>query len=235
MDYPYSWPFGKRGPPARPWYGQKSRRIAKRKRPSSYPVIRRPLRPELKFLDTPFAAVQLLLGSNAVMQPINLVAQGTTSSTRVGMKFIIQSVQLSLTVSMAQFIGTSNSVIARFILFVDTQCNGAVPTEIELLSQTDNVNSLMNPQHAHRFKKLMDKKVILNAPGLAWNGSAEVSSQMHVSCPFYKKLSTPIFYDTTTNVITGVTQNNLILFVYADTVTPTSFLNGSSRIRYTDL
>lgn len=233
--------WGNKGRPV--WYnkGRSTRRrnfsrfTGARRRPTSYPRISRVPRPELKFHDTAFSAVATVLGSNATMHPLNLIAQGLTSSTRNGMRFTIKSIQLSLTISVAQFVGVTNSLIIRAMLMVDSQSNGAVPVELDVLETTDDVNGLRNPQHAHRFRMLMDRKYVLNAPSITWNGSAEVSQQFHSKISLYKKLNVPIFYEATTAAITGVTQNNLVLFIYADSTTPNGFLNGCARIRYYDV
>ncbi len=238
MNDPFSSPahyWGARGRPV--WYNKerRGRRSTRKRRVGTYPRIGRTPRPELKFIDTAFSAVACVLSSTAIMQPINLVAQGLTASTRTGMRFTAKSVQLSLTVSVSQFVGTSNSVIIRAMLFVDSQSNGAVPVIADLLSATDDVNALKNPQHAHRFRMLMDRKYVLNAPSIAWNGAAEVSQQFHSKISLYKKLNVPIYYEAAASTITGVTQNNLILFIFSDTITPAGFLNGCARVRYYDI
>ncbi len=235
----WNWRTGFMGYKAqRPGYGRSSaigKTYRRRKRPSSYPRIGRRLTPELKVKTTIFSGVTVLLGSSALLNPLNLITQGDTQSERVGMRFTIRSVELSLSLRLAQNEGVINSIIIRALLFVDTQANGAVPNDTDLLSQADDVNALYTVEERHRFKIYMDRKFTMVAPGLAWNSVNETSSGMKKLLSFKKRLSLPIFYNAATSAVTGVTQNNLILWVFADAAAPAVTITGSARIRYTDL
>ncbi len=211
--------------------GKTSRR---RKRPSSYPRIGRRLTPELKYHNLVFSQTNAL-GSGATMHGLNLIAQGDSQSQRVGMRFTIRSIELSLTTVMAQETSVSNSITVRAILFVDTQANGALPVELDLVTPTDSTNALYNVEERHRWKIYMDRTFVINAPGLAWTGAAEVSSQARKLLKYKKSCNLPIFYSSSAAAVTGVTQNNLILFLYVNSTSPGSATAGNIRIRYTDL
>lgn len=190
--------------------------------------------PELKFLDTLYSAVTVATGGSATPVSLNLLAQGMTPITRVGMKIQVTSVQIKLRLLMAQSTTSANAALCRFLLVVDKQCNGALPVELELLSQSGNVSAMRNPQNAHRFRTLWDHTFQLNAPGLAWNSSGETSSAMDQTVVFFKRLQTPVYYEGATAALTEVTQNNLVLFVYNNRSPPVVTLSGVVRIRFID-
>lgn len=218
-----------------------SRRSYKRKRSSRWKnksykkrrVVALPV-PESKFFDRAFA-LTMTVGASGVMKSLDGIAQGLTPINRVGMKIQVKSVELHFNFVVSQLVGTVNSVILRQILFVDTQCNGAVVDDQDLLSAESDVNALLNPQHRHRFRILMDRKTILNAPSISWDGAAEVSQQFQHKVDFKKSCSVPIYYEGTTGALTEITQNNIVLFSFVDSATPVCVMNGSSRLRFYDL
>lgn len=231
--YPYSW-----GGMYRSKKIGKSKRRGRRLQPSYTQHLRGGnivLRPELKYLDTAYAAVALTAGATAPMGSLVMMAQGLTASTRVGQSITVRSVQLSLSFNTEQFIGVVNSAIIRVVLVLDTQANGAVANETDIFANASDVNSLRTIGEVHRFKILMDRKLVANAPGLAWNGSAEVSSSLHKTLKFYKKMKTKIHYTLNAGNITDVSQNNISLFIYSDVILPLTRVSGTARIRYTDL
>lgn len=194
------------------------------------------LTPELKFLDANFAsAVVPQTDDVAAITSLNLLVQGDTQSQRVGMRVNVTSVQVKLRVTLQQFIGVGNSSTIRMIIGVDKQCNGAHVVSSNLLSIAGDIDSLRKPENANRYRILCDKTYVLNAPGLAWNGSAEVSSQMVERLVFFKRLQLPIFYTGTTATIGVVSQNNLFLFLSASVTAPITNVSGNVRIRYVDL
>ncbi len=195
------------------------------------------LRPELKFKDTTWSAVNVVVGSSAVFTSLPLMAQGTSGSTRLGNSINIKSCQLSLSFHMGQnAASTLNANLVRVCVLIDTQANDASPAETAVFELADNVNSFRTIGQVHRFKMLLDRKLVFNAPGLAWNGSSpETSSSMHKTLKYYKKMNLRIAYEGNVGDVTDVTQNNLLVFIYADGAVPLVKVTGVARIRYTDL
>lgn len=232
-NYPYSWGgMGRSG-----WIGKTKRRGRKlQPRFTQHRVGRQiVLRPELKFKDTILSAVSLTAGSTAPFYPLNLMAPGTSASTRVGQSINIKSVQLALSFDIASYEGAINTAQIRVVLVMDSQANGAVPAETDIFETTNNVNSMRKIGETHRFRVLLDRKLVCNQPGLAYNGTAVESSSMHKVLKYYKKLNQKIYYNGTSGAVADVSQSNLVLFIYSDVILPLPRVSGVCRIRFTDL
>ncbi len=215
--------------------GKTTRRANKRRR--SYPPVStrgNNLRPELKFHDFP-QGFTLALQSGGVFTSINLIDQGDGSQERVGMRFNVKSISLNFGITMDQRVGTSASNYFRVILFVDHQANGDIPGNLEVLTQSTSVFSQHNPFHSHRFTFLHDKVYTITAPSMTWNGSATISQSVRKSVSIFKRVNVPIFYDAASKAIENVTQNNIIMMIYAEALTPAMHYSGTSRLRFTDL
>lgn len=222
---------------AKPGY-YRARAIGKyrgrRKRPSSYPRIGRRLTPELKYKNNVLSET-MAVASGATFHALNLLTQGDSQSERIGMRFTVRSIEVNLQLAMAQGTTSANSLTVRVILFMDTQANGALTLVNDLLENTDNTQSMYNIEERHRFKIFKDFQVALSAPGLGWDGTSTRSSAMKKVVKFKKRCQIPIFYGAAASTITGVTQNNIQLLVFASATAPASTYAGVVQLRYTDL
>ncbi len=197
------------------------------------------LKPELKWYDqsdtgnitATFASIM-----NAGVS-LNSIGQGAGASERIGDKAIMRAIQFRMTLKCPgaeEASETINGNQVRIILAVDHQCNGALPAGSDILQSATEINSFRNLQVTSRFTVLMDKTVSLN-PGACYNGSAgsHLAIQRSVTCNFYKKLSMLSQYDNANpDVITSQTNNSLVLFAFADTITPQITYDWQTRVRY---
>ena len=135
------------------------------------------INPELKFLDTSYAASMATAGT---VQALNLMGQGDTVSTRDGNSIKLQSITARLTFNIAAA-GSSQTV--RCLFFYDTQNQGAAPAVTDVLVAADP-DSLMNlTSYPGRFKIIRDYYKSVNPAG-----------QASLNFRFYRKLPIHLKY-----------------------------------------
>ncbi len=166
---------------------------------------------ETKFHD--FVLDDALIATAGTVTPsINLIAEGTTESTRIGRKCRIVGIGWKWTCALnsqdAQATPASGDV-ARIIMFIDKQANGATAAVTDIL-ETANYQSFNNLSNSSRFRTLMDKTVVLNRANMASDGAGVVSNSNNFRAgTFYKKCNIPLEWSGTTGVITELRSNNV--------------------------
>lgn len=194
---------------------------------------------ERKFLDTLISA-QATSNAWQVTNSQNLIAQGTTQSTRVGRKVTIRNIHCSGQVELTDTVDVEASpgpVKVKICLMQDTQANGANPTAsgtAGVYSDTD-INSFHNLANAGRFRTLYVWEDVLNVSGGAGAGTSGNDWAGETKpLAYHKDVNIPIEFNSTTGAITEILSNNLFWAFCASNSAGCTF-TVRTRIRFTDL
>ncbi len=188
---------------------------------------------ELKFhdIDVNQTAADLSGGVILNTSSINLIAQGTSESERIGRKCTVRNINWrgTLTLIGASTIGTN--AIVRLILVLDKQCNGAAPTVLGVL-ESANYQSFNNLSNKGRFQTLSDQQYVLNPQASAGNGTANDSAPVNLQFACYKKVGIDLEFDSTTGAITEIRSNNLFILAISAASTANFTLDSKVRLRF---
>lgn len=191
---------------------------------------------EKKFIDTVYT--DAATSTWGVSTSANLIAQGTTESTRVGRKVIITDIHVRSTWTYAPEEDGStanNPTKVRWLMVWDKQCNGANATNTDVVESSSQVNCFNNLANKGRFVILFDKEFILKPMAAAGTGVANDWGGDKVDCDFHKKVRIPIEFDSTTGSITEIRSNNLFFMRIRDTTESAVTQVTNVRLRFTDM
>ena len=171
---------------------------------------------------------------------INVIAQGVTESERIGRKCTIRKVQIRYNIRLPSAANQGDVLagdIARIIVYLDMQCNGAVAgiaTTADGILQTAVYNSFRNMANSGRYKILMDRSHSLNYLATGTDGTNTVSIGAVESPVFtlFKDCAIPIEYSSTTGVLSEMRSNNLGILAISAAGTIGFF--GAIRLRFSD-
>lgn len=163
---------------------------------------------------------------------INGVDDGATSTTRVGRRITMTSLEIRWLGSLAATSAGSSPL--RMTVVYDKQSNGAAPAVTDVFA-ADVISTMMNLSNSRRFKVLVDEEIEcvgLNGPS-AWNSK--------IWRDFTAKGTKPglevEFNDNSTATITSIQTGSVYAFFWQNgniiTANPTS--QFFSRVRFTDL
>ncbi len=190
---------------------------------------------ELKFFDAVFNDA-VISATGTVIPSLNLVAQGVTEKTRVGRKMTITYLHMNYTVHIPELDagGTPNpNDTVRFIVYIDSQCNGATAAVLDILETADQM-SFNNLGNSGRFRVLKDQRINLNYLSMASDGAGVVSqSQVARTFSFHKKLNLPIEFDAAAGAITEIRSNNIGVLWISSTGLAEA-VQCLARIRFSD-
>lgn len=188
---------------------------------------------ELKFHDLDVDDAVVATNGTIAQASCNIIAQGTTDSTRIGRKVTIKSINWRFRIGNTNVNqATARCPVVRVVLFLDKQCNGTAATVTDIL-ETDNYQSFNNLANKSRFVILFDRTYkVENAAG-AWDGTGTDWAANVTMGSFYKKCNIPIEYDSTTGAITECRSNNLGVLLLSDQ--GTASFESKMRLRYTDI
>jgi len=193
---------------------------------------------EKKYFDTLISA-QAITASWVVSNSQNLIAQGTTESTRIGRKIVVKDIHCNgqVVLSPDDDITTPSNQKVRVMLMLDTQANGANPTAsgaTGVMLDTD-VNSFHALANKGRFRTLYECEEVLVSQAGAGDGVAGANDFGGdiKKLEFHKKVNIPIEYDSTTGAITEIRSNNLF-WIFAGVTTGSTF-TVRTRLRFTDM
>lgn len=200
--------------------------------PNQIKVIKKVIdkRAEQKYIETEVDAVQAWFGATSYQTCLTLCAQGDDQTNRSGNSILAQSLQFRLVFKGDPLCGTD--VLCRFIVYKAKDCNGAIPTDTNLLQAVD-VKAMRNRLYNGDYKVLYDKVKLL--PQTSVSASANTPFRF---CQYYKQFKRPIkiTYDDTTAVIASCERNHLFFLALcswgADAYSPTA--DGQFRVRFTD-
>ncbi len=186
---------------------------------------------ELKFVDTVLLN-QVPTTAGLVIPSLNVVPQGNGESERIGRKVTIKSISIRARFNIE---GADSAVdgtrTLRFILYQDTQTNGAAAT-VGAILQTPNYLSFRQLDNTGRFRLLEDKYHTLRI-----TASESLLLSFNTSKVFgvFKKMNTPIEYDNSATDGSIATQrsNNFGIILLGD-IGGHATVDLTIRIRYSD-
>lgn len=189
---------------------------------------------ELKFHDQTVDDAIIAAGG-VLTTSINLIAQGTGESERIGRKCTIRSIfwRGSLSLAAAELQGNPHDGERfRLILYQDKQTNGAAATALGILEAV-TVDDYRNLANSGRFNILYDHHMVINLAttshfavnSFSWSG-------VQRNFTFFKKCSIPLEFDNTVGALTELRSNNLGLLIVSESGTGT--LVSRIRLRFSD-
>lgn len=187
---------------------------------------------ELKFIDTSLDDAGITSIGTLQANP-NIIATGTTESTRIGRKCTIKSIWWKGRLTLAATtVAASTTDIIRIMIVLDKQTNGQASTALNILN-TDDWESPINLANSGRFVTLWDRTFSLKATA-GGTSAAGVHQFGAVDLPFsyFKAVSIPIEYDGITGALTEIRSNNIAVWTWANSgqVNMTSIM----RLRFAD-
>ena len=185
-------------------------------------------RPELKFHDRD--TDDALVSPTGDVLLLNLIAQGTGESQRIGRKITIRKIDWRYTIAvLAQTDAALTAESCRVMLIHDHQCNGVTPTVGDVLKTADyqSFNDLAN---TGRFNTLFDRTYTIRAP-LSGNGTSDQTGTYYINGYVHKDVNINIEFDNTTGAIGEIRSNNIFLLFIAEN--GICRVNGKARLRFT--
>lgn len=176
---------------------------------------------ELKFHD--LDVTDAVIAAGGVVTPsINLIAEGTTESSRLGRKCTIKNIGWKYRLTLPST-ATETAMVdtVRIIIYLDKQANGAAAATTDVL-ETASFQSFNNLSNSSRFVTLMDRVHTLNS-----TSQDAASAEVNENYTFYKKCNIPLEFSNTSGVIGEVRSNNIgILMVCSG-----GFIGIASKMR----
>ncbi len=187
---------------------------------------------ELKFHDVDLDDATITAGAN-ITPSINLVAQGTDESERIGRKFTIKNIGWRFSVTLPAVTGSASAKdTVRVLMYVDKQCNGATAAALDVL-ETADYQSFNNLANKSRFRTLMDRTYDLNAGAGGGDGTTEDYGSVVINDTFFKKVNIPIEYSAVASTITGISSNNIGVILMSSA--GIGGFKSKLRLRFTDV
>jgi len=184
---------------------------------------------EKKVVDT--AAATYVCSTTGSVTAINLAAEGTDFTNRLGRKTTNVAVQLE---GLLEPIDTITAACkARIMLIYDAQPNGALPAITDILTAATS-QSFMNLNNRDRFKILCDiNRTIGGTDNTATQSYAQSPSVYNISV--YRKINLDTIWSGTTAAIGSVGTGALLLVTIGDQGgTAGANFNGAVRVRFVD-
>lgn len=187
-------------------------------------------REEMKYLDiVKKLSLNIPAGGTILYDTINVIAQGTGASQRIGRQATIRKLLCNYQVILPASIITLADVV-RIIIYVDKQANGAAATPGQILKGSPpDIMSFKNLDNSKRFYTLLDKKIpISHRAGVGVVG--EEFAQVIKRFSFFKNVNIPVIYDSTAGAITEIRSNNIGVLAISEIARIT--LATQFRLRY---
>lgn len=162
--------------------------------------------------------------SSGIVTYLSGLAQGDDQQTRDGISIKAKYINLRMS---ALVNASATATIARIILFVDNDNQGALPAVGDLLDQA-NVNSQLNQFNGRRFTVLYDRQLQLNQVDMkTWLPDPDGKG-------VYRKLNMHIKYRGSAAAITSAGENAVFLLTISNEISNVPSISFSSRIRFID-
>ncbi len=189
---------------------------------------------ELKFHDVDLDDA-VVAATGTVTATVNIIAQGTTESERIGRKCTLKSILWKYQVNIPEVDGAGDPAAGdatRIIMFMDKQANGATAAVTDVLESAD-FQSFRNLANSGRFQILLDKLVTLNyATAASLAGGTIDQSNVQRNGSFYKKCNIPIEFSGVTGAIGEIRSNNIGVLLISDA--GLSGFASKIRLRFSD-
>lgn len=211
---------------------QKAPKQAKLQRTASVVLIKKVKTDERKNIDSGSTTGTITFGqTTANLLLLNGVDDGATSTTRIGRRIMMTSLEIRWEGSLPST-ATGGSPLRMCVVY-DRQSNGAAPTAINVFA-VDDITGLMNLSNSRRFKVLVDELI----DNVSTSGPSSWYSK--VWRDFTAKGTKPglevEFNDNSTATITSIQTGSIYAFFWQNgnilVANPSAIF--SSRIRFTD-
>ncbi len=167
---------------------------------------------------------------------VNLIAQGTSESERIGRKVTIRKILWRYNVSLPALASTQNpgNDEIRVIMYLDKQANGATATVTGILA-SDDFQSFNNLSNTSRFRILMDRVhgPFKRTAGAGAGGAENDWSGEAANYTFFKTCNIPLEFSSTTGAITELRSNNIGVLLLSRAGSILTF-GSKLRLRYSD-
>ncbi len=194
-------------------------------------------RGETKFLDTDLDAVFGTIATTMESANLNIIAQGSTESQRIGRKVVLTRVDCKGIMTLpAATADTNTSEIVRLLLVCDKQTNGAAFIGTDIW-ETDNYRSFNNLANSKRFRVLQSKTFVMNATAGSGRGSTDTLSfaESVYEWKMGVNLNLPIEYDNSATTGAVTTQRSTSLWLVSQATTGLAIMSVSNaRVRFAD-
>jgi len=176
------------------------------------------------------------------------IAAGDGANQRNGSKIMITDIDLRFAVAINRNSSpnwadvVAGTLVWRFILYIDTQANGAIAPLSEFFDTTLTTSPFYihnNIKESGRFKTLMDKFINLDGIAPFYEGGAGQWHQTETQRVFKKhiKCNIPMNYGSNTGNLADIRKNNIGIFVFSAggpaAVTHKS-ISYRARVRFND-
>ncbi len=184
---------------------------------------------EKKFHDVNSSLTVPTAGSIA-LSSLFVIPVGTTGITRIGRRINVTDIfirisDLLVTTSTLTF----TSDVYRFIVYLDTQANGATAAVTDILA-TAAERSFNNLNNVSRFRILADKRrVFSSTSGEVTGGFGENRKECFIAI---NNINLPIEYSGDDGAIDKIRSNNVGILVISEKARVSTFFR--CRIRFTD-
>lgn len=161
---------------------------------------------------------------------LNGVATGTDFTNRIGRKVCWKSILVQGNIQNEGDPSTTN--LCRFMIFYDSQPNGAAPTVADVLTAATSTSPL-NLNNRDRFRMIMDKFYALGS--ISTTATQAVSDRTTALIHKYKKLNLETIFDGTTAAIGDIQSGSIYCLTMGTVAAGTTYeANVSIRLRFTD-
>ena len=212
---------------------------------------RPPANAEVKWYDTSELKTTWALAANGIpsaiyIDSLNRIAQGDNGNQRNGNKILVRKLTLRGTCEAyqnadADFTDTvPGEVYFRWMIFIDTQANGANPVLTDVFEQNptgaDQFDIFNSLTETGRFKVLMDKFIRVNAANPMFNTQTHETHVQNRLTHFKKtiNLNLPIVYSDTSSNMAAVRNNNIFMVIFNGHGVEHLGINFRARLRFTD-
>ncbi len=183
---------------------------------------------EKKFFDTTIS-LGVAATAGILEDSLNHVAQGTAENQRIGRSITIHDLHIRAHVIFPENATTSTDLY-RFIVYIDTQTNGATAATTDILETADE-HSYRNLANNKRFIIIRDLYQTINS--LNADAASNYGAIQHtITFNWYSPEGLKIEFNSTAGNIAEIRSNNIgILWINQNGA---SGVDGKCRIRYSD-
>lgn len=184
---------------------------------------------EKKVIDT--ASASYACDTTGSITALNLAAQGTDYTQRIGRKTTNVAVQLEGKISPQD--NSIGATKCKVLIIYDAQPNGALPVMTDIFTASSS-NAFMNLNNRDRFKIIMTENVTLGSVSdTATMSFAAGPNVANVST--WNRVNLDTIWTTTTGVIGAVGTGTLLLVTVGDQPANSGYnFTGAARVRFVD-
>lgn len=167
-----------------------------------------------------------------VNDTLAVIPQGVSDDERIGRKVVLKSIEIRGAWQSAFTAQTETNALGFMYLVLDTQANQSAPAIADIFNSPQLRQAMPNVFNSKRFKILKRWSQSFNVE----QSESTIFSPSNKVYPFsyYKRVSIPINYTSTTGAVTEITENNLFLVCGSWNADDKINLDYQVRLRYVD-